>query len=267
MKDVNLLIKNGVNVSGSLELFGDMEMYDATLNDFLAGVDEKLNKIRTFKETGDMTNYAIEVHSLKSDAKYLGFTKLAEIAYEHELQSKASNMYFICEKYDELLYEANRIINLVKTYLGLQSNSDSFVSINNEPKENMSVIEKDKAILVVDDSDIVRNYIKKIFNNDFDVIVANDGGRAIEIVNSELKDKIVGMLLDLNMPNVNGFEVLEYFKQNNLFMKIPVSIITGEDSKEKIEEAFKYQIVDVIVKPFNEVNIKSVVEKTINYNK
>ncbi len=266
MKDVNYLIQNGINVSDSLELFGDMEMYDSTLNDFLAGVEEKINKLRTFKETGDMSNYAIEAHSLKSDAKYLGFTKLAEIAYEHELQSKANNMYFICEKYDELLYETNRIIGIVKNYLGMQTVNP--VSNSNQNLNDTTIpLTKDKAILVVDDSDIIRNYIKKIFNDDFDVIVANDGGRAIEIVNSNNRDKIVGMLLDLNMPNVNGFEVLEYFKQNNLFLKIPVSIITGEDSKEKIEEAFKYQIVDVIVKPFNEVNIKGVVEKTINYNK
>ena len=88
MKDVNILINNGVNVQSSLELFGDMEMYDETINDFLNSVSKKLENIKRYKEASDMPNYAILVHSLKSDAKYLGFTKLAELAYAHELKSK-----------------------------------------------------------------------------------------------------------------------------------------------------------------------------------
>ena len=58
-----------------------------------------------------MANYAIQVHSLKSDAKYFGFMALAEISYKHELESKANNMYFVTEHFDELMMEANRIIN------------------------------------------------------------------------------------------------------------------------------------------------------------
>ena len=58
--------------------------------------------------------------------------------------------------------------------------------------------------------------------NEYEVIIANDGLKALEIINKE--NTISAMLLDLNMPNVNGFVVLEYFKQNNLFKKIPVSV-------------------------------------------
>ena len=95
MKDVNVLISNGVEVYSSLELFGDMETYDATLEDFLEAVDKKMADIKKFKEMADMANYAILVHSLKSDAKYLGFTRLAEISYNHEMESKANNSNFI----------------------------------------------------------------------------------------------------------------------------------------------------------------------------
>ena len=67
------------------------------------------------------------------------------------------------------------------------------------------------------------------------------------------------------MPNVDGFAVLEYMKENNLFTKIPVSIISGDSSKETIDRAFTYQIVDMLGKPFNESDVKRVVEKTILY--
>ena len=256
MKDVNFLINNGVNVQKSLELFGDMETYNDTLETFLTDVEDKLSKIKTYKEIADMANYAILVHSLKSDARYFGFEKLADLAYQHEMESKSNNMYYVTDHFDELMAEANRIVHLVKQYLGRED-------ANTAPKVEAAPVVKEQKILVVDDSNIVSNFIKKIFNNTFDVVIANDGKEALDIVNSNTDGKIVGMLLDLNMPNVDGFEVLDYFKAHDLFKQVPVSIITGDSSKEVIDRAFTYPIIDMLQKPFNEVNIKNIVEKTI----
>ena len=255
MKDVNLLTSNGVNVDQSLELFGDMDTYNDTLEEFLAGVGEKLENIKKYKEASDMANYAILVHSLKSDSKYLGFTKLAELSYNHEMQSKANNVDYVYANYDELMQEAQRIVKLVEEYLGKKAEVKVF--------EQPSNVEKDKTILVVDDSSIIRTFIQRVFNDTYNVMIANDGREALEIVNSN--QNIVAMLLDLNMPNVNGFEVLEYFKTNGLFTKIPVSIITGDDSKETVTRAFTYPIAGVLAKPFNERDVKRVVEKTLEY--
>ena len=255
MKDVNLLISNGVNIQKSLELFGDMETYNDTLHDFLSEVEGKLAKIKAYKEVSDMANYAILVHSLKSDAKYFGFEKLAELAYNHEMESKANNMYYVTDHFDELMQEANRIVSLVKQYMGITG--------GNVVSEVKPLIVKDKTILVVDDSNVVRNYVYKIFNDEYDVLIANDGAEALDIIRSNVDDKIVGMLLDLNMPNVDGFQVLDYFKQANLFARIPVAIITGEGTQENVNRAYQYPIVDMLQKPFNEVNVKNIVNKLI----
>lgn len=257
MKDVNLLINNGVNIEKSLELFGDIETYNDTLYDFLKEVEGKLTKIKSYKEIADMANYAILVHSLKSDAKYFGFEKLAELAYNHEMESKANNMYYVTDHYDELMQEANRIVALVKQYMGISSNEGSTTSTVKP------LVIKDKTILVVDDSNVVRNFVYKIFNEEYDVVIANDGKEALDIIRANVDDKIVGMLLDLNMPNVDGFQVLDYFKQANLFTRIPVAIITGEGTQNNIQRAYQYPIVDMLQKPFNEVNVKNIVNKLI----
>ena len=255
MKDVSILTNNGVNVQKSLELFGDMATYDDTLHDFLAEIDNKLAKIKMFKEQSDMANYAILVHSLKSDSKYFGFEKLAELAYNHEMESKANNMYYVTDHYEELMTEANRILNVVKQYMGVGGASVA-------PTVNPTVI-KDKTILVVDDSNVVRNFVAKIFNNQYDVLIANDGKEAMDIIQSNVDDKIVGVLLDLNMPNVDGFAVLDYFKENNLFSRIPVAIITGEGTEDNVKRAYTYPIVEMLQKPFNEINVKNIVDKLI----
>ena len=75
------------------------------------------------------------------------------------------------------------------------------------------------------------------------------------------------MLLDLNMPESNGFVVLDYFRNYHLFKKIPIFIISGDDNKETIDKAFKYDIVDMLNKPFSMENIKSAVERAINLGK
>lgn len=259
MKDVNILIEGGADINKALELFGEMDMYEATLNDFLAEVENKLNRIEKYREENNMPSYAIEVHSLKSDARYLGFSKLAELAYQHELKSKENDIMFVYDNYEELITEARRVINVCKRYLGRD--------VIDDLESAMTETVKSEAILVVDDSNIVANFIKKIFNSKYQVITAADGAIAIEEIKKDINNKIVACLLDLNMPNVNGFEVLDYFKANNLFVKIPVSIITGNDDRDSVDKAFMYPIVDLLTKPFNERDVKRIIDKTINFNK
>lgn len=250
MRDINILKNNQVNIEKSLELFGDMETYDQMLGTFLEEVDTKLNNIAKYKEVADMANYAILVHSLKNDAKYFGFERLAELSYQHELESKANHIYFVYDNYATLMAEAKKMVNVVRQYFG-------------EQVSNVEVVQnvvKDKTILVVDDSDVISNFIKKV-TNEYDVIVAKDGYEAI--TNIETNSKICAMLLDLNMPNVDGFSVLDYMKNKDLLDKIPTSIITGVSNDDIIKKAFEYNIVDVLRKPFNERDVKLVIEKTV----
>ena len=89
---------------------------------------------------------------------------------------------------------------------------------------------------------------------------------SINTISNDIEGKIVAVLLDLNMPGVDGFQVLDYFKANNLFSKIPVSIITSDNSIETRNRVFSYGVVDILVKPFNERDVKLVLDKTIYFN-
>ena len=110
------LRENKVDLDKALELLGDIEMYNMTISDFLSEVEEKWQNIVNYKNKNDMENYAIEVHSLKSDAKYLGFMSLADISYQHELKSKENDSTFIHEHFNELEIEYNKALNIAKTY-------------------------------------------------------------------------------------------------------------------------------------------------------
>lgn len=260
MKDVNILIENGVDVKKSLELFGDMVTYDQMLEDFLKEVDGKIANARRYKDMGDMANYAIIVHSLKSDCRYFGMNALADMFYEHELAGKRNDIFFVREGFDKLMDETSKMLIVVKRYMGILVDDHAMPKLANGPVE---VANQEACILVVDDSNIIRNFIQKIFDNKYKVLSAKDGQEAISSIDNIPHDKLMCVFLDLNMPGVDGFQVLEHFKSANLFEKIPVSIITGSDEKETIDRAFSYPIVDMIQKPFNEGKIRDVAEKTI----
>ena len=262
MKDINYLKENGVDVDKSLELFGDIETYNDTLVEFQNGIDGKLSQIDKYFKDGDMPNYAIYVHSLKSDSKYFGFLKLAELSYEHEMKSKANDYAFVKDNYDELVKEANKVKAIVSEYLG--TTSMIYGDEDNSSTEDVDSLQND-IILVADDSEVVRVFVKKIFENQYELASAKNGEEALNIIKEHLGDnRIKAILLDLNMPVVDGFAVLDYLKTNDLFSKMPVTIISGDSSSEAINKAFNYDIVDMLNKPFNENKIKEVVLKTIN---
>ena len=120
-KEINkedILKNSGVDLDKSLELLGDMSMYDDTIKEFYNESQTRLKNIEEYKNTGDMPNYAILVHAMKSDSKYLGFTKLAELSYDHEMASKSNDQNYVNEHYEELIKEANRILEIAKKYIG-----------------------------------------------------------------------------------------------------------------------------------------------------
>ncbi len=118
MRDVSILTDNGVDLNSALELLGDLSFYDETLEAFLSENEMRIPNIEKYKKEQNMDDYAILVHALKSDSKYLGFKSLADIAYEHELASKANNVDEVNKKYDELIKEVDRVTEIAKKYLG-----------------------------------------------------------------------------------------------------------------------------------------------------
>ena len=110
------LQENGVNLDLSLEILGDMEIYNETIKDFVNIVKTKFERIKVYKNENDLENYAIEVHSLKSDAQHLGFVDLAELAYQHEIKSKAQDKKFIDKYFSTLEDEYLRVLEVAKKY-------------------------------------------------------------------------------------------------------------------------------------------------------
>ncbi len=115
--DENKLLESGIDYRVGLENFGDILTYKEMLLSWMEERDSRIQKIKKYKNDHDMPNYAIEVHSLKSDSKYFGFTKLAELAYSHEMKSKENDEEYISNSFYDLESEYNRVCSIIKNYL------------------------------------------------------------------------------------------------------------------------------------------------------
>lgn len=103
-------------------------------------------------------------------------------------------------------------------------------------------------ILVVDDIEINRLILSQIFEEDYHIMEAADGGQAMEIINS--REDITAILLDLLMPNMNGLDVLKELNKNDRIKNLPVFLITAAESEEMLMEGYDLGAIDIIRKPF-----------------
>lgn len=113
---MDYLRENGIDVDSSIEILGDMEMVEELLSDFLVEMDDRIPLMKEYLNNKDMENYAIVVHSIKSDSKYLGFNVLADMALEHQLKSQDNDVNFVEKNFDKLLKEINRILEVISKY-------------------------------------------------------------------------------------------------------------------------------------------------------
>ena len=123
-------------------------------------------------------------------------------------------------------------------------------------------MKKTNNLLVVDDKGINRYMLGGIFGEEYEIVEASGGQMAIDIIAADAKSLAV-VLLDIIMPVVNGFGVLEYMKKKGLLDRLPVVIVTDDDSEETSDRAFEYKVADLVVKPFEPRIIRRRVQNII----
>lgn len=138
-------------------------------------------------------------------------------------------------KADELMYEAKR-------------QKDSVVTAKQGGAGKRS--SHKERVLVVDDSDINREILSGILKSEYDIIEAKNGKEALLQIEKHGDDLAV-ILLDLVMPVMSGFDVLEYMNERGYIANIPVITISGDDSGKTVRAAYDKGVSDYITRPFD----------------
>lgn len=118
-------------------------------------------------------------------------------------------------------------------------------------------------VLIVDDMELNREMLTTILEDEYPILEADGGRKAIEMIR-ENKDDIAVVLLDLIMPEVDGFAVLETMKNQSWLKTIPVLVITAESRAEVENRCFEMGVADFIKKPFDNAIVKNRVKNIVD---
>lgn len=264
----------------------------------IKGSNETKVKYRKLCETGEYRWFVNIINYLPFEGRKLIFMmsedineRLVDSEEERiKLQSEVVNYKTRIESENQSISDAivkiNEVLDNTEDSSVLRSaNTKEYInSIFNSvsqthPELNKAIVNKvagtsnyiKPSILIVDDSSIIRNSLKRIFDKDYNIIMAKDGNEAIDVITHNIlsndnndKQNIVGILLDLIMPVCDGFKVLDFLKSYNLLARIPVAIISGDETRETRKRVYTYDIVDMLEKPFNTEFIRTRINKIIS---
>ncbi|MFQ6023990.1 MAG: response regulator [Acidiferrobacterales bacterium] len=115
-------------------------------------------------------------------------------------------------------------------------------------------------VLVVDDEEQVRKTIRlQLSGTDYEVIEAEDGEKAIEVLNSENALQMEAIICDVRMPKINGVEAVAYFRRE--YPSIPVIVLTGYPDVNLAVDFMKEGVVEYLVKPVEKEKLIETVTK------
>lgn len=211
------------------------EFYQEMLLSYLK--NRKVEDIEKYYQEEDWENYRILVHALKSTSLSIGATGLSEQAKALEVAAKEMNISYIKENHGKAMADYQNLLTGLNEIVG-------------QMKQEKTVAESGEdypSILVVDDDVMNLQIAEKMLMDGFKVYSADSGEKALDFLKSQIPDLI---LLDIHMPDMNGFEVLERMKADSAYREIPVIFLTADDDRDTEVKGFLAGALDFITKPF-----------------
>lgn len=219
------VIRNSIRKTDVLVRFGGDEFLLVVPDILEASFQKKLKQIQN------------EIH----EAEVPGYSQLQVSVSIGGVLSTHGTIEDAIHKADQCMYQAKTSKNMVVTESDLQHETQNIT--------NPSATHKYK-ILIVDDSEMNREILSSILGDEFDILEAADGKECISVIRKYGRD-IALVLLDIVMPEMDGFEVLEFMNKHEWIDDIPVIMISSEDSAASVKKAYEMGVSDYINRPFD----------------
>lgn len=228
LKTVVHLIRNCVRDEDSLIRYGGDEFLLLIPDIDADKFEERLKKIRQKIIESDVPGY-VNLHlSVSAGGLYTDGSDMVEDVVSYA---------------DKLMYQAKNRKNMVVFAPKMRD-----ISVEDQKSEETENIKQQ--ILIVDDSEINREILSEMLHSDFRILEAESGGECISVL-EQYGTGIDLILLDIIMPDMDGFAVLEYMIRNHWIEEIPVVMISSENSEMYIRKAYELGVSDYISRPFD----------------
>ena len=151
---------------------------------------------------------------------------------------------------EETVMEADKFMYLAKNRKNTVVTEKDFANEEGEDGTALEALKVKQQILIVDDSEMNREILTEMLQDDFRILEAENGEEALKML-KQYDTGISLMLLDIVMPVMNGFEVLAAMAREHWMDDIPVIMISSEESEDYIRRAYEMGIADYIRRPFD----------------
>ena len=151
---------------------------------------------------------------------------------------------------EETVMEADKFMYLAKNRKNTVVTEKDFANEEGEDGTALEALKVKQQILIVDDSEMNREILTEMLQDDFRILEAENGEEALKML-KQYGTGISLMLLDIVMPVMNGFEVLAAMAREHWMDDIPVIMISSEGSEDYIRRAYEMGIADYIRRPFD----------------
>ncbi len=250
------------NTHGALYDVGEILLNTGSFEvlDFEKGFDNAIAALRL--ATPDLliinlsdfeSNHYVSLLSLTSELKGMPI-----LVYGTTLEYTTFNAMYMGSSLPQLEKpaEGDKILRTVARALDMSdAEADELISMI-EPKGNTDK----KHILIVDDNAILLRSLKTLLQQDYRVTLAKTGEGAIKAINRDVPDIVI---LDFDMPDMNGYEVLKHIREDENTKNLKVIFLTGVSDRKNIAEVMKFDPSGYLLKPVNHKTLFAAIETTL----
>ena len=215
---------------------GSEELYKEVLEAYLK--NGRSGEMQQSFEEEDWGNYRIQAHALKSASLSIGARELSEQARLLEVAARDGNISYIKGHHEEVSRQYQTLLDEVEQALAVPEGSSSSAVIMQD---------REAHILVVDDDSMNLRVAEKMLEERYFVSCVKSGEETLAFLEKGIPDLI---LLDIHMPGMDGFEVIDRIKADERYVEIPVIFLTADNDRDAEIQSFKHGALDFITKPF-----------------
>lgn len=230
-----------VGFAEGMEHLGSLASYTKILKIYLDSSRAKMIDFPKWLET-DKERFVIEIHGMKSASAAIGAESVSRLAADMEQQGKAGEFQAVAATLPNFLKRNETVFAEIEEFLAQTEPQVVTAQVGGEDSR--------KYIVVVDDNPVNLELAESVLAKEYRLTKLESGKQLLQFLEESIPDMI---LLDIQMPEMDGYETLNVLQQNKRWRNIPVIFLTGQSDVQSERKGFRLGAKDFIVKPFDNV--------------
>lgn len=262
LNDINFEIP-GIDIKAGIALSGgNINLYIQVVKEYYKSCRKLIREIKDCLKKENIKLYTIHLHAIKGASDSIGAIELTEFAKELELAGTRGDLSFIHANTPKIIDDLELLLdNIYPVIIECNYSGDAKIEREGDTRKVVEIEKERKKILLIDDTGSFLMQLSNILKDDYETMISKNGEDGLETAKLTIPDLI---FLDVMMPGLSGYEVLEVLKNDEELKHIPVFMITAESSVENEAKGYELGAIGYVKKPFERDEVKNKVHDILD---